>query len=101
MSAAKLAIIPIEGGEPTKLFDIPSTFNANTVWLPDNRGIAFLDARTGTNNIWMQPLSGGKPVQLTSFTSDGVAAYDWSRDNRLAATRSVESTSIVLIRDFR
>lgn len=100
-SASKLAIIPIDGGEPTKMFDLPPTFNANTVWLPDNRGIAFLDSRTGTNNVWMQPLSGGKPVQLTDFTTDGVAAYDFSRDNRLAATRSVESTSIVLIRDFR
>ena len=100
-SAPKLAVIPIDGGEPTKLFDVPPTFNANTVWMPDNRGIAFLDSRTGTTNVWMQPLSGGKPVQLTDFNSDGVAAYDWSRDNRLAATRSVESTSVVLIKNFR
>jgi Tol biopolymer transport system component/DNA-binding winged helix-turn-helix (wHTH) protein len=100
-SAQKLAVIPIDGGEPTKLFDLPPTCNANTVWMPDNRGIAFIDSRTGTNNVWMQPLSGGKPVQLTDFNSDGVAAYDWSRDNRLAATRSVESTSVVLIKNFR
>jgi TolB protein len=100
-SASKLAVIPVDGGGPTKMFDLPQTFNANTVWLPDNRGIAFLDSRTGTNNVWVQPLSGGKPVQLTDFASDGVAAYDWSRDNRLAATRSVESTGIVLIKNFR
>ncbi|HYE14848.1 MAG TPA: hypothetical protein VD968_10445 [Pyrinomonadaceae bacterium] len=98
---AKLAVVPIEGGEPTKLFDIPPTFRANTVWMPDNRGIAFLDDRSGTNNVWMQPLSGKKPVQLTDFKSDGVAAYDWSRDGRLVATRSVETTGVVLIRDFR
>jgi eukaryotic-like serine/threonine-protein kinase len=96
-----LAVIPIGGGEPVKTFDIPNTFRANTVWLPDNRGIAFLDARNGTSNVWMQPLGGGKPVQLTNFQTDGVAAYDWSRDNRLAATRSAETTGVVLIRDFR
>lgn len=100
-SPSKLAVIPIDGGEPTKMFDIPPTFNANTVWLPDNRGIAFVDSRTGTNNVWMQPLSGGKPVQLTDFASDGVAAYDFARDNRLAVTRSAESTSVVLIKNFR
>jgi Tol biopolymer transport system component/DNA-binding winged helix-turn-helix (wHTH) protein len=100
-SAPKLAVISFGGGEPTKLFDVPPTFRANTVWMPDNRGIAFLDSRTGTTNVWMQPLSGGKPVQLTELNSDGIAAYDWSRDNRLVATRSVESTAIVLIRDFR
>jgi Tol biopolymer transport system component len=100
-SASRLAVIPIEGGEPTRVYEVAPTFRANTVWLPDNRGIAYLDARTGTTNVWMQPLAGGKPVQLTNFTADNVASFDWSRDNRLVATRSVETTSVVLIKDFR
>lgn len=100
-STSKLAVVPIEGGEPTRVYDIAPTFRANTVWMPDNRGIAFLDARTGVTNVWMQPLSGGKPVQLSNFASDPVTAFDWSRDNRLVATRSVETTGVVLIRDFR
>jgi Tol biopolymer transport system component/DNA-binding winged helix-turn-helix (wHTH) protein len=100
-SANRLAVIPIEGGEPVKIYEVAPTFRANTVWLPDNRGIAYLDARTGTANVWMQPLAGGKPAQLTNFTTDNVASFDWSRDNRLVATRSVETTSVVLIKDFR
>ena len=100
-AANRLAVIPIEGGEPTRLYEVAPTFRANTVWLPDNRGIAYLDARTGTTNVWMQPLAGGRPVQLTNFTADHVASFDWSRDNRLLATRSVETTSVVLIKDFR
>ena len=100
-SQSRLAVIPIEGGEPARLYDVASTFRANTVWLPDNRGIAYLDARTGTTNVWVQPLAGGKPVQLTNFTADNVSSFDWSRDNRLIATRSVETTSVVLIKDFR
>jgi Tol biopolymer transport system component/DNA-binding winged helix-turn-helix (wHTH) protein len=100
-AANKLAVIPIGGGEPTRLYDIAPTFRANTVWLPDNRGIAFLDTRTGATNVFMQPLAGGKPVQLTDFATDHVAAFDWSRDNRLVATRSVETTGVVLIKNFR
>jgi Tol biopolymer transport system component/DNA-binding winged helix-turn-helix (wHTH) protein len=100
-SASGLAVVPIEGGEPTRVYEVAPTFRANTVWLPDNRGIAYLDARTGTANVWMQPLAGGRPVQLTNFTADHVASFDWSRDNRLVATRSVETTSVVLIKDFR
>jgi Tol biopolymer transport system component/DNA-binding winged helix-turn-helix (wHTH) protein len=100
-STSKLAVVPIEGGEPTRLYDIAPTFRANTVWLPDNRGIAFLDTRTGATNVWMQPLNGGRPVQLTDFATDHVAAFDWSRDNRLVATRSVENTGVVLIKNFR
>jgi Tol biopolymer transport system component len=100
-STSRLAVVPVEGGEPTRVYEIAPTFRFNTVWLPDNRGIAYLDARTGTANVWMQPLAGGRPVQLTNFTSDNVTAFDWSRDNRLVATRSVETTSVVLIKDFR
>ncbi|HEX7958041.1 MAG TPA: hypothetical protein VF508_13925, partial [Pyrinomonadaceae bacterium] len=100
-TANRLAVIPIGGGEPTKLYEVAPTFRSNTVWLPDNRGIAYLDERTGTTNVWMQPLAGGRPVQLTDFTSDHVSAFDWSRDNRLLATRSVETTGVVLIKDFR
>ncbi|MBV9923495.1 MAG: PD40 domain-containing protein [Acidobacteria bacterium] len=100
-AANRLAVIPIEGGEPTHTYEVAPTFRANTVWLPDNRGIAYLDARTGTNNVWLQTLAGGRPVQLTNFTSDNVSSFDWSRDNRLVATRSVETTSVVLIKDFR
>ena len=96
-----LAVIPIEGGEPVRTYEVSPTFHANTVWLPDNRGVAYLDSRSGTTNVWMQPLSGGKPVQLTDFASDPVTAFDWSRDNRLLATRSVETTGVVLIKDFR
>lgn len=97
----KLAVIPIDGGQPTKLFDTEKSFRANVVWMPDGRGIAYLDARSGTNNVWMQPLSGGPPVQLTDFKGDGVVAFDWSRDGkRLVATRSVDTTGVVLIRDF-
>jgi Tol biopolymer transport system component len=98
----RLAVVPIEGGPPIKLFDFDQTFRANVVWMPDNRGLAYLDARSGTSNVWMQPLGGGKPVQLTDFKTDGVAAYDFSRDGKqLVAARSAETTGVVLIRDFR
>ncbi len=96
----RLAVVPIDGGPPAKLYDVETSFRANTVWLPDNRGIAYLDNRTGIANVWLQPTGGGKPVQLTDFKSNGVVSYDWSRDNRLVTTRSVESTGIVLIRNF-
>jgi Tol biopolymer transport system component len=93
--------VPLEGGVPVKIFDVEPSFRANTVWLPDGRGVAFLDGRTGTTNVWLQPVSGGKPVQLTDFNTNGILSYDWSNDNRLVATRSVETTGVVLIRDFR
>jgi serine/threonine protein kinase/Tol biopolymer transport system component len=70
-------------------------------WTPDGSGLAYVSRADGTANVWLQPLAGGRAVQLTNFTSDNVSSFDWSRDNRLVATRSVETTSVVLIKDFR
>ena len=97
----KLAVFSLDGGAPQKLFDVPPTFRANTVWSPDGRAINFLDNRTGIGNIWAQPLDGGPPRQVTDFKTDGVLAYDWSRDGTLACARGIETTGVVLIKDFR
>jgi Tol biopolymer transport system component len=69
-------------------------FNTAVSWTPDRRGVAYAkDA-----NLWVQPLSGGAPHQLTHFT-DGrpIRSFAWSRDGqRLAITRSTVSNDIVL-----
>ncbi|HYP54392.1 MAG TPA: hypothetical protein VEQ42_12665, partial [Pyrinomonadaceae bacterium] len=101
-SPVKLAVVPFDGGPPAKLFDIPPTFRANVVWTPDGRAVTFIDNRDGTGNLWSQPVAGGPARQLTDFKSAGVTAYDWSPDGkRLAAARSAQSNSVVLLRDFR
>ena len=63
-------------------------------WSPDGRGVAY----AVEGNLWVQPLSGGAPRQLTRFT-DGrpIAAFQWSRDGqRLALTRPTVTNDIVL-----
>ena len=101
-TTAKLALVSIDGGAPLKLFDLPPTARANTVFAPDGRGVMFLDVRGGLGNIWVQSLDGAPPRQVTNFTSDGIIAYDWSPDGKqLATARGVENTGVVLIRDFK
>ena len=66
-------------------------------WTPDGRGIAFV-IRSPQANIWIQPLDGSPPRQLTRFT-DGRAIPDfaWSRDgSRLAIVRVRSITDVVL-----
>jgi eukaryotic-like serine/threonine-protein kinase len=69
-------------------------FETAASWTPDGRGVAY----ASDGNLWVQPLSGGAPHQLTRFT-DGrpIRSFAWSRDGqRLALTRSTITNDIVL-----
>jgi serine/threonine protein kinase len=70
-------------------------------WTPDGQAIAYTDR--GSLNIWVQPLDGSTPRQLTHFT-DGrfTADFAWSPDGcRLAMTRGTLSRDVVLFKGLR
>ena len=70
-------------------------------WTPDGRGVAYIDGAT-RQNIWVQPLDGGAPRQLTHFTDRSVADFAWSRDGtRLAVARATVTNDIVLFKGLR
>lgn len=100
----KLALIPLAGGEPVRLFDLPQTvfIRAGLRWTTDGRALAYVDNRDGMSNIWSQPLDGGQPKRLTNFSSDKIFRFAWSRDGKqLAFERGMEIKDATLIRDFR
>ena len=91
----QIAIIPIEGGQPLKTFNISPT---QVRWTPDGRGLAYADNRGGVANIWVQPIAGGPPKQLTRFKTDQILSFAWSRDGKqLACARGVINNDVVLI----
>jgi tricorn protease-like protein len=106
----RLAIIPQEGGRPTKIFDLPPTVKAqmnagdrwaSVHWTPDGRALTYIDTRNGIANIWSQPVDGGKPVQSTNFNDNQIFSFDWSRDGKLLCSRGTEINDVVLIRDSK
>jgi Tol biopolymer transport system component len=101
-TAFKIAIIPIEGGTPLKLLELPPTAVPIGVrWTLDGRAVTYVDTRNGVSNLWGQPLDGGPPVQLTNFTSDLIYWFDFSHDGRwLALTRGNSITDVVLFRNL-
>ena len=63
-------------------------------WTPDGRGIAY----SSKGNLWVQPIDGKPPRQLTHF-NDGrpIGTFAWSRDGkRLAIGRLTVTNDIVL-----
>ena len=94
-----IAIIPFEGGAPIKQFNLPAML---VRWTPDGHGLAYIDNRGGVSNIWMQPIDGGKPVQLTDFKTDMIFGFNWSPDGRqLGLARGVVTSDVVLFSDVK
>ncbi len=91
-------VMPFEGGAPVKTFDIPRA----PVWTADSRGLAYVDPRTPTQDVWVQPIDGGKPRRLTNFNAEFIPNFAWSHDGKqLAVVTGSVSADAVLISDFR
>jgi Tol biopolymer transport system component len=88
-----------EGGPMLKRFSFPSTVTDRMVrWVPGGWGLAYLNTIGGVSNIWVQPLDGGPPLQLSNFKSERLHSFEWSRDGRwLATVRGSETSDVVLL----
>lgn len=105
----RIAIIPAEGGPPTKIFDVPpsaarrgflSGFFFRAHWTPDGTAISYIDERDGVSNIWVQPINGGPARQLTDFSSNLIFDFAWAPDGkRIVCSRGTEMSDVILI-DF-
>jgi len=100
---SKIAVIPIDGGVPVKLFDVAPTASASSVvWRPDGRSLVYFDTRDGVSNLWSQPLDGGLPAQLTDFRSDRIYCFDFSSDgHQLALARGDKISNVVLFSNLK
>jgi serine/threonine protein kinase/Tol biopolymer transport system component len=104
---AKFVVQRLEGGTPVQEIELPPTYTWFSLgWTPDGHALTYVHNTTGnTQNVYMQPLAGGEPVQLTHFDSEpaAVSAYAWSRDGKkFAITRSrYNDTDVVMFSGFR
>jgi Tol biopolymer transport system component len=98
----KFVVQRVGGGPPVKQIEVPPTHNWQKLgWTPDGSALSYVHNTTGnTQNLYMQPLAGGAPVQLTHFDSElgSIPDYAWSRDGKkLAITRARYNDSDVVI----
>ncbi len=94
-------------GSIVKEVDLPPAYEwAKLGWTPDSRALAFVHNTTGSvQNVYLLPLTGGEPVQLTHFESEPgvVESYAWSRDGKkFAVTRArYNDTDVVMFSGFK
>jgi eukaryotic-like serine/threonine-protein kinase len=97
----KAVVVSTATGAVESLLDIPPTFDPDahaSCWMPDNRGLALVDLRSGTPNLWTFPLlGGGAPHQLTHFTSGVIWNCKYSPDGKsLVLARGSRQSDAVL-----
>jgi Tol biopolymer transport system component len=100
----KLGIMSIEGGAPSKVFELPTTTNpdAGIAWNKSGNGILFVNTLGTTSNVWTQPLDGAKATPLTEFKEFQIAHFALNAEgNRLAVARGSRNRDIVLIKNLR
>lgn len=63
--------VPVAGGTATRLTSRPS-YEANPVWSPDGKSIAFASDREGSLDIFIMSADGGDAKRLTSNSTDEI-----------------------------
>ncbi len=90
----RLAVIPFAGGDPIASFDIPAP--SRIEWTRDGKGLTYIAARDGVDNLWVQPLAGGLPTQITTFNEGHIFRFAWRWDGKLLALARGEMTSDIV-----
>jgi Tol biopolymer transport system component len=95
-----LAVVSTDGSQswrkvPSPPHKLPP---ARVGWTPDGRALSYVSSAGGSANIWLQPIEGGPPRQLTRFAGEDIGRYAWSHDGRrLAVSCGKTTTDVVLI----
>jgi Tol biopolymer transport system component len=98
----RIAVFPLDGGQPVKFF--PNSVQGATAlrWTPDGRNLTYSENPIGASKIWIQPLEGGPPKKLIELETDRVFDFDWSPDGKhMACIRGIWAKNIVLVKNFR
>ena len=67
---------------------------------PDGKSVAYIVRDQGVDNIFVQPLDGSPGHQITNFTSQQIAEFQWSPDGKtLAVARAQITSDVVLLRE--
>ena len=100
----RVALIPAEGGDQIKHF--PHAANSIIRWTADSRAFIYIKPVAGNHpgaNLWLQPLDGSPPHQLTRFSSkeDPITNFALSGDGKqILIARGRLYSDVVLLSTF-
>lgn len=91
----KLAIFPINGGEPLHQFDTAADLPFEKMrWTPDSKSVVYCFYNS---TAWKQNIAGGPPEKFLEFPGEIINAFDWSLDGKqFAVAHGQELRDVVL-----
>ncbi|HVF30405.1 MAG TPA: winged helix-turn-helix domain-containing protein, partial [Pyrinomonadaceae bacterium] len=98
-----IVIVSPDGSQIKTIRILPYTrINVGAKWTPDGKGLVYIRSEKGVGNLWLQPLDGGSPKQLTDFTIGNMYNFAFSFDGtRLFVARGQQISDAVLLRNYR
>jgi Tol biopolymer transport system component len=98
-SGDSAVVMPVDGGDPIRRIPMRAT---RLRWTHDGLGLTHADAAGA--NLWIQPIDGRAPRQLTAFPDDNksISYFAWSPDGtQLAVARAITTSDVVLLKGVR
>lgn len=97
----KIGVISIEGGERLHVFAVDA-LRIIAHWAPDSRALYYMKNARSFTNLWLHPLRGGPPRQVTNFKTEHLANFAWSPDGKhLAFARGSFRSDAFLVSNFK
>jgi eukaryotic-like serine/threonine-protein kinase len=64
--------------------------------------VAYPVRENGVDNLWVQPIDGSAPHQITQFDSEQILSFDWSPDGKnLGVLRGHTDSDVVLFQESK
>jgi len=83
-----IRLVSADGGEARQLTRGEGS-DTRPRWSPDGKSLAFISTRGGSSQVWILPLSGGDPRQLTSLATEADGVTWAARGDTLLFTSQV------------
>ncbi len=95
-----LALYPLTGGQPTKIFTHAIATGHTPQWSPDGQTLAYSENPTSApSKLWLQSINESQSRVLAEFTGERIFGLGWSHDGKqLVLVRGLWATNIVLAR---
>jgi len=99
----QICVIPMSGGAPEKTFQAAAAMSSSVIrWTDDGRALLLNTMPSGRANIWLFPLDGRAPKQLTNFPDQLLFRFDVTPDRKaFIVSRGELSRDAVMITGFR